>query len=256
MVNHQLVAQGANGSSTPLTVNMFYVSQTRIADTTPFLYMQKSDVLVTDSDSSPQTWIYGPNYTHVALYMGGASDGTPLIAEAVTASESFGQGQVRTLPLDLSTVYQIYPIRVAVFRPTQELTRGQRESIVSWAQSTTGKGLPYWDVVTDMGIPIATAWLSWPTITPRRILIFNAMMALLTSNMESTNKYICSTLVWQAYLNGTGGMLDLSQPNLMSAKPGSILANYTDPLFISILGEHFIVPETFVRNTNKLHQVR
>ena len=254
---HQLMAQDTSGYSDPVTVNMSYHSVTPIKDPSPFLYMRKADILVTSSAGSPQTWIYGANYTHAALYMGGASDGTPLIAEAVTASESFGQGQVRTVALDRSTVYAGYPNRIAVFRPIQTLalTRAQRDSIVSWAQSTTGMGLPYWNVPTDMGIPIATAWLSWPPTTPRKLLVLNAMLALLTHNETSTSKYICSTLVWQAYLNGTGGALDLSQPNLMSAAPGSILANYTDPLFMSILADHFIVPETFVRSP-KLHQIR
>ena len=97
----------------------------------PFLAMCTADILVTSALGSPQTSLYGPNYAHAAPYLGGDSDGTPLIAEAVTAAEASSFGQVRALPLELSTVYQGYPTSVAVFRATQPLMYVQHAAIAS-----------------------------------------------------------------------------------------------------------------------------
>lgn len=257
--SHQLIAHDSNGSSDPLTVNMFYVSPpTKITDTSPFLAMQMADIVVDTDPNSPQTRIYGPNYTHVALYVGGDTNGTPLIAEAVTAAESNGLGQVRTLPLDLSLIYEPSSTRVAVFRPKQQLNKPQRESVVNAAQGFTGppqqnKGLPYWQ--NQDFLLIGKAWLEWPFhLLPGND--FNQLMAQIQSNTNSKSKFICSTLVWRSYLQGTGGTLDLSTPNLMSAAPGSILAPITDDNFLDLLRDDFIVPETFVRNTQKLQPAR
>ena len=93
--------------------------------------MRTADILMTSALGSPQTFLYGTNYTHAALYLGGDSDGTPLIAEAVTAVEASSFGQVRALPLELSPVYQGCPTSVAVFRATQPLTYVQRAAIAS-----------------------------------------------------------------------------------------------------------------------------
>src|ERR1039458_3154546 len=97
------------------------------------------------------------------------------------------------------------------------------------ASSNTGTslGLPYWTLGNDIILPITWAWQAWPPITPQRLLIFNAMMLDLDLSTRSTSKFICSTLVWRAYLRGTAGTVDLSNPNNMIAEPGSFFRGYT-----------------------------
>jgi hypothetical protein len=96
---------------------------------------------------------------------------------------------------------------------------------------------------------------------PARLNLFLNEIYALTN---STSTFICSTLVWRAYYEGTGHALDISQPNLMTAQPGSVLGTFS-PGFISLLrnppvgctgwcGSVFMVPETFVRS-GKLSQI-
>lgn len=53
--------------------------------------------------------------------------------------------------------------------------------------------------------------------------------------------------MWRAYYEGTAHTVDLSNPNLMSAQPGSLIAGF-NPAFIAQLASVFIVPETFARS--------
>jgi len=212
---------------------------------------------MTSALGSPQMSLYGPNYTHAALYLGGDSDGTPLIAEAVTAAEASSFSQVRTLPLDLSTVYQGFPTSVAVFRLKQPLTNVQRATIVFWAHTTTARNLRYWDVLKDIIGPISLAWMDWDPIghVPLIPSAFDDVMAQLHSNTQSTDKFTSSTLAWRAYLEGTAGAVDLSQPNNLRAASGSLLERFSDPVFLAKLSLSVIVPETFARSS-QLRQVQ
>jgi hypothetical protein len=65
----------------------------------------------------------------------------------------------------------------------------------------------------------------------------------LNSFKNSTTTFLCSTLVWRAYYEGTGHTVDLSNPNLMTPEPGSLMAAFS-PSFITQLDSVFIVPET------------
>jgi hypothetical protein len=203
---------------------------------------------VTASDTSPQYVIYGPKYTHVALYLGGDTNGTPLIAEAVTAAEAGSligiAGQVRSIPLDQSLMWT-QSQRVSAWHPQVALSGATRSAIVAWAQNITSQAPPYSSAVDFGLIPAANA-LFVPTggiLSTRFNTFLNAIGAL----KYSTNAFICSTLVWRAYYEGTGHSLDLSNPNLLSAQPGSLMASYS-PAFIAQLATVFIVPETFVRS--------
>jgi hypothetical protein len=58
--------------------------------------------------------------------------------------------------------------------------------------------LPHWDVLKDMVGPISQAWVVWDLIVHAPLVLnaFDDLMAQLRSNTPSTNKFICSTLVW------------------------------------------------------------
>jgi N-acetylneuraminic acid mutarotase len=217
--------------------------------------LRHADIFVAASPSFAQEVLYGPNYTHTALYLGGDDDGTPLVAEAVTAAEAGAYGQVRNLTLEQSLIW--VGERIAGFTPRSALASATRDDIVDWAIDTTNQGLPYWSLIHDFGLILAAGELYGaivltggnPSQNPRFLSFINQINA----NKNSSQKFICSTLVWRAYLEGTGHTLDISDPNNMSASPGSILGQF--PLgFIDQLRPAFVVPETFVRSP-KLTQI-
>jgi hypothetical protein len=258
---HQLQAQCVEVPDLSNAINVTRNSTpppTQLQDTSPFLLMKTADIVVASVLGSPQTSLYGPTYTVAALYLGGEMNGTPLVAEAVTAPEASGSDQVRTRTLELSAVYQ-NAASVAVFRPTQPLTHDQRTAIVSWAQTTTARRLPYWDVLKDIVVPIRQAWLVWDPKgqTPHVPKEFDTLMAQVRSNTESTDKFIGSTLVWRAYLEGTAGAVDLSQPNdLRATSSGSFLEQFSDPVFLEQLSKNkYIVPGTLAHSP-QLRQVQ
>lgn len=224
---------------------------------TRLLPLRAADILVTADPSSPQEILYGPNYTHTALYLGGDTDGTPLVAEAVTSSEAGTLGQVRSLPLEETLAWGSNTI--AAFRPIASLSPSgsTRASIVQWAKNITSQALPYWGLL-DLALPVE-ACLDWNPIfhIPLNPVKFWSYMAALNQDTQSTNKFICSTLVWHSYLAGTGGTLDISKPNNMSIAPKTILGALPcakDGVFLQDLAAKFIVPETFVRSP-KLQRV-
>ena len=231
---------------------------------TALLPLRKADIFVTASDTSPQYFLYGPNYTHAALYLGGDSNGTPLIAEAITAAEAGSligtAGQVRSIPLDQSLAWT-QSQRISAWHPKTALSGATRSAIVTWAQNITSQGLPYWSTGQLVGLPAAAnaLYLIGQTALAERYL--KEIYALTTS----TSTFICSTLVWRAYYEGTGHTLDISQPNLMSAQSPSLMATFSQNfinLFLSQApvgctvwcGSTLMVPETLVRS-GKLSQI-
>ena len=231
---------------------------------TALLPLRKADIFVTASDTSPQYFLYGPNYTHAALYLGGDSNGTPLIAEAITAAEAGSligtAGQVRSIPLDQSLAWtQSQRISAWHPKPALALSGATRSAIVTWAQNITSQGLPYW-TNGDFALIAGADTLYLLNQTHFLPAYLNKIYALTTS----TSTFICSTLVWRAYYEGTGHTLDTSHPNLMSAQPVSLMSTF-GPGFISLLdqppvgctgcaGSVFMVPETLVR-TGLLSQI-
>jgi len=215
---------------------------------TALLPLRTADIFVAASNTSPQYVLYGPKYTHTALYLGGDSNGTPLIAEAVTAAEAgplIGTaGQVRSIPLDQSMVWT-QSNRISAWHPLTALSGATRSAIVTWAQNITTQGLPYWSTADFGLIPAADTLFEYggEVLSPR----VNFFLGDLNALKNSTSAFICSTLVWRAYYEGTSHTLDLSNPNLLSAQPGSLMASY-DPAFIAQLAKVFVVPETFARS--------
>ena len=219
--------------------------------------LRRADVLIAGSSRSPQRSLYGATYTHTALYLGGDANGTPMIAEAVTESQAapLGGQQIRGVPLEWSTIWAEDDF-VAAFRPKLPLEIGTRQAIVDWTATVTNRGLPYWDtraLVSLINSANSLYVFGGGILSPRANLLFTQLNSL----KYSTTTFICSTLVWRAYLEGTGHTLDISTPNLMSAQPGSVVANLPIPFrdaFIQNLASVFVVPETFVRSP-KLSQI-
>jgi N-acetylneuraminic acid mutarotase len=233
------------------------------------LPLRHADIFVAALPSSPQTPLYGPAYTHAALYLGGDANGTPMLAEAVTASEAGANGQVRALPLEQSLVWTAQ--RLTGWTPKNSpLSSTERDGIVGWAADITNQGLPYWSLTTDIGIPITGAWLLFSNtcglVTPR----FNSFINLLNTSKNSVSKFICGTLVWRAYFEGTAHTLDISNPNNITATPGSTLGNLPvfSPVpafcpvspqtvldeFLDQLSTVLVLPETFATSP-KLKQI-
>ncbi len=211
-----------------------------------YLPLRHADILIGAIPSSIQATLYGANYTHAAIYLGGDVDGTPWIAEAVTSAEASYWGQVRSVLLEQSLLWT--GERISAFTPTTPLSSDTRDAIVNWSNSITIKGLPYWDLVLDFGLILRAAG-EFP-VEPE---LSNDGLVQLNALKHSVSKFICSTLVWRAYWEGTGGKLDISAPNNMSATAGSVLA-FMPALFLSELADVFVVPETFVRSP-KLKQI-
>ena len=208
---------------------------------TALLPLRKADILVTASDTSPQYLLYGPQFTHTALYLGGDANGTPLIAEAVTAKEAGAGigtcGQVRSLPLDQSLAWTESQT-ISARRPKTALSGATRTAIAAWAQNITGQCLPYW-TDADFGL-IPAAYTLYHLYGTGYARFLNQLNTLKTS----TTTFICSTLVWHAYYAGTNQTVDLSNPNLMTPQPLSLMSTFSQAFINQLLDPVFVVPET------------
>jgi hypothetical protein len=209
------------------------------------LPLRRADIFVSGDPTSPQEVLYGPNYTHTALYLGGDANGTPFIAEAVTKSEAGKLGQVRSVRLEDSLVW--LEARTAGFRPTDRLALSGsiRDAIVSRASAFTSENPPanYWNL-NIFNILIG----------PHKLLhLLLKLEQTLRDLKPSTTEFICSTLVWHAYFDGTNQTLDISTPNNMTAQPGSMFDGLS-PLIIDDLRPYLPVPETFATSP-KLKQI-
>lgn len=249
-------------SSNTITVHpslAFFPSPLPPSSYTRLLPLRHADIVVIASVTSPQYVLYGPNYTHTALYLGGDPNGTPLIAEAIPATDPSAStfGQVRSVFLEQSTVWT-EATRMSAWHPQAGLPGATRDAIVAWAGNVTAQvpRLTYWppsSFVTEVDTADALFIFFGGILNPR----INGFLSALNSYKNSTTMFICSTLVWRAYWEGTGHTLDISTPNNMTAAPGSIVGNLPIPFrgaFLNNLASVFIVPETFVTSP-KLSQI-
>lgn len=229
---------------------------------TRLLPLRGSDILTASNPSSPQKTIYGATNTHVALYLGGDSNGTPIIAEAVTRGEAraAGVGQVRSLPLESSLIWD-GSTRIFGFRPVNQLSGATRSAVVSWARSTTMLGLKYGPIEVEV-VEIIVADEIWTLLSvlpvnyvPVLTSEFDRLLNDVDTDTQSTKTFICSTFVWRAYLEGTGHSLNLSTPNNMRISGLSFLNVLPNsPTFVDQLRPVFIVPDTFATSP-KLRQI-
>jgi hypothetical protein len=264
-VTIQVQDQSSFNSSNTITVHPYVAPPPGIVGPaitfTRLLPLRKADIFVTADPSSAQVWFYGPTFTHTALYLGGDADGTPWVAEAVTSTEAEANifGQVRSVPLEHSLAWN-GAVTMTAWHPRLPLTGATRSAIVTWAQNITIQGLPYGNIAS-MSSEVLAADALWAiesvTPTPAILTRFNGFLTLLNSAKNSTTSFVCSTLVWRAYWEGTAHTLDISTPNNITATPGSVLGNLPTPFrdaFIAQLASVFVVPQTFVTSP-KLSQV-
>lgn len=212
--------------------------------------LEKADVILAYGDKA-QTLLYGANYSHAALYIGGDADGTPLIAEAVPSDEAGQLGEVRAAPLELSTVYTADSV-VDFYRPTTSLNTLQKQKVADAAKNYCTQGLPYWKFsISSLNAGdfkwFLLAALEWDSQDHMPIYqpIFDQFMKKLDDLKNSNKKFICSTLVSRSYLDGAG--LDLSRPNnagsygILQALAGG------DPSFLYAIRPHFCFPDTIAQ---------
>ena len=219
---------------------------------TDYTVLQKADIFLTRGYDSPQISYYGVpttgfNYTHTALYLGGDSNGTPMVAEAVTAAEGGKFGAVRDVPLEASTVWTDGTV-VDIYRSNTPLSKAQRSAIVSWAQSVTNKGIPYWSGSGDF-ILFFYAWNDWNPLLDQpgpSAFLFQKYLNALDARKYATDRFICSTLVWHSYYAGTNGTLDLSLPN--HATPKGVIGRIITNKLIQTLQPHFVFPDTLAED--------
>lgn len=224
---------------------------------TRLLPLRHADIFVGSSRLSPQRVLYGPHWTHAALYLGGDSNGTPMVAEAVTSGETDASGQqVRSVSLESSLLWS--ERRIIGFELRNQLINANRDAVVHWVSTVTNRGLPYWST-SELAEPVEAA-LDWDVLGPTSSRFANDLTAI-NALKDATSQFICSTLVWAAYWNGTGGTVDISDPNNMTIQGLSLLNGLTfiqgkrsRELFIDALRPVIVVPETFARSP-KLKQI-
>ena len=127
---------------------------------------------------------------------------------------------MRAAPLESSTVYTDGRV-VDVYRTLTVLSPQARNAIVHWARDMTSRGLLYWNQAFDFVTPFGRAALLWdfeqhqPTNEER----FQRALSAIRAKKYKLDAFICSTLVWRAYLEGTNQAFDLSQPNGAEIQP-------------------------------------
>jgi hypothetical protein len=235
---HTIQAQDGSVSSNIISVIASPPPTTPLVAPGPYTALRNADIILAHLVNSPQDFFYGPIYTHVALFIGGDGDGTPLIAEAVPKGDAGTLGQVRAVPIEQSTIYT-EGSGIDLYRPVQGVSLQQRMAISSWVNGVANRGLIYWtpkDIST-----FAFALLYYEIHLPG---LFNQEILKLDELKFDTDRFICSTLVWRAYYEGTGHEIDLSTPNYAVSDPVLGTPFGAPKAFIALLQPHFVFPDT------------
>jgi hypothetical protein len=236
-----------------------------IPSASAFLPLRHGDILISSSSFSLEYPLYGPAFTHSAVFLGGDADGTPQVAEAVITSHyssactnnpgSLQCGITRAIALEQSDIWA-GAVRIAGFTPVAPLSSAYRDGITSYANSKLG--LPYWSYGQLFG-PLSGAAALWPIHTvPGASSRYTALLTQMDANKNLDTAFECGTLVWRAYLEGTQHTVDISVPNNMTAAPGTMLGFIvglpSGGAFLDQIRPHFVLPETFVESPT-LHQI-
>ena len=223
-----------------------------------FLPLRHGDILISSNPSSLEVELWGATWTHSAVFLGGDANGTPQVAEAVitqhfnsacTNSPGLLQqcGITQVVTLEGSALWD-KTTRIADFTPRNPLTAVQRDGIIAYARGKSG--LPYWNYAETFD-PLIGAYALWPVFagTARFKAFLNQMNA--SKNLDTA--FECATLVWRAYLEGTSHLVDISNPNNMTAQPWSIFSFLLGPggsAFIDQIRPNWVLPETFATSPN------
>lgn len=213
---------------------------------TPFDYsrLQPGDVILDEGNDSAQNSLYRSTYTHAALYLGPAPDGTPLIAEAVNSDLAGGLGDVRAVSPELSLAFA-GASRVDLFRFAGDPSIPRRAA--AWTRSTVARSPSFWSTTEDFAA-IYQLWRLWNfhTDAPFNRARFAAALARLRARKWSLDRFNCATLVWRAFYEAGGPSADLSTPNL-AFDSGSVLG-ITTPALLARVRPVIIVADTLARN--------
>ncbi len=221
-----------------------------------FLPLRHGDILISSNPASLEVPLYGATWTHSAIFAGGDPNGTPLVAEAIitshfisscTNSNSFQCGITRIVPLESSDLWPGTQ-RIASFSSTT-LTGAQRSAIVAYANSKVG--VPYWSYTQTFG-PLGGAWTIWQIFFRGVIPVpFSLFLNQMNVNKNLETAFECATFVWRSYYEGTGHALDISNPNNMTAQPGSIFSvmiGAAGDSFLDQIRPFWVLPETFAKS--------
>jgi len=212
----------------------------------PWERMRPGDVVLSHSIGSEQADLYDAEFTHAAIYDGPSWEGAPLIAEAVTAEDAQGLGEVRTVPIEQSMAFRRGQ-RVAICRPVSPLRPRERRALLDFLGSVVNRGLKYWGTAEDFSYLYA-AWMLWDQRAdrPRDEARFARIVQVMESRKLATDRFTCATLVWRAYWAATEGNLDLASPN--RAGIGGRLAGAFKPGFLRRVSPYYITPDSLYRS--------
>jgi len=215
--------------------------------------MRPGDIVLSHSLHSEQTDLYNAVYTHAGIYFGPAPDGAALIAEAVTAADAEGLGEVRTVPIEQSLAFRL-GTSVAILRPSTALRPVEERALVEFLGSVANRGLKYWSVAEDFS-NMYSAWVLWDSRAdrPRDPAAFERVVERLNASKLTTARFNCAGLIWRAYWTATQGRVDLATPN--RAEIGGRLAGAFTPAFLARVQPYFISPDTLYRS-GKLVEVQ
>jgi hypothetical protein len=216
-------------------------------------WMRSGDVVLSHSLGSEQADLYNAVFTHAAVYFGPASDGAALMAEAVTAADAEGLGEVRTVPIEQSMAFR-HGTTVAILRPAAPLSLGERQALLEFLGSVVNRGLRYWSAAEDFS-NLYSAWILWDPRAdrPRDPVRFARVLDTLESRKFATDRFTCAGLVWRAYWTATQGRVDLAAPN--HAEIGGRLAGALTRGFLARVQPWYILPDSLYRS-GKLVEVR
>ena len=200
--------------------------------------LREGDVLFSRGDRSEQVQSYNPLYTHTALYVGPDADGTPMVLEPMLQSDET-EGVVGLVPLEQTVIWR--ESRAAIYRLRAGFKPGERQALLAWARTTAAREIPFWSMTDDFG-SLFRAWLLWDREHDRPLdrAAFNRLLASMHARTLATDRFNCVTLVWRAFLEATGGRVDLSRPNRALESAGAHVA----PRFLAAIQPALLLPDT------------
>jgi hypothetical protein len=230
-------------ASPPVSV---HVSDGHAAPLVAGLYenLREGDILLSRDLSSLQVSIYNPRYTHASLYLGPDPDGTPMILEPVTDEDSESFGVITAVPIEENLAFT--RIETDFYRLKEGFRPGERERLLAWSRTVANREASFWSITRDFGALYRT-WAMWDfqKDQPRNPAEFAAQIAALRARMNATDRFDCVTLIWQAYLQGTGGRVDLGTPNRTEFEG---VGRSVTPRFLARVRPVLMVPDTFAMN--------
>jgi len=210
----------------------------------PWERMLPGDVVLSHSIGSEQGDLYNAVFTHAAICYGPSADGVPLIAEAVTAEDAQGLGEVRTVPIEQSMAYRRGE-RVAIYRSVAPLSLHERRALIEFLGSVVNHGLRYWSASEDFS-NLYAAWLLWDPRAdrPRDAGRFARLLNTMESRKLARDRFTCASLIWRAYWTATQGRLDLASPNCEHL--GGRLGGALSPAFLRRIGSYYVSADSLL----------